>query len=175
MFIYNNLSKYGLIAKLFHWLTAVGLLIQIPLGFYLVDLDFDETRINIEQFHILIGLIIFYIVLGRLLFKLLSTSPVFDDNNFPGQKFIAKLNHLLLYLTLLTVTFSGILKKLFNGENLIIFFKKINFSYNFEKAEQFYSIHVFANYFLIGLITLHVLAVLAHKFLFKENIVKRIL
>ena len=31
MFIYNNLSKYGLIAKLFHWLAAVGLLIQIPL------------------------------------------------------------------------------------------------------------------------------------------------
>ena len=38
MSIFNNISKYGLLAKLIHWLTAAGLLIQIPLGFYLVDL-----------------------------------------------------------------------------------------------------------------------------------------
>ena len=45
MSIFNKISKYGLLAKLIHWLTAAGLLIQIPLGFYLVDLDFDQTRV----------------------------------------------------------------------------------------------------------------------------------
>lgn len=79
-----------------------------------------------------------------------------------------------MYLTLLTITISGILKKLFNGESLIIFFKKINLIYSFELSEQFYEIHVFANYILIGLIALHILAVLFHKFLLKENILKRI-
>jgi cytochrome b561 len=76
---------------------------------------------------------------------------------------------------LLTVTSSGILKKLFNGEGLIIFFKKIILTYNYELSEQFYSIHILANYVLIGLITLHILAVLFHKLLFKENILKRII
>ena len=175
MSLLNNKSKYGLLSQLFHWLTAAGLLIQIPLGFYLVDLDFDQTRVDIENYHILFGLIIFYITLIRLTFKLLSPSPNFNDNAFPGQKFIARLNHLLLYLTLLTVTSSGILKKLFNGESLIIFFKKINLTYNYELSEQFYSIHILANYALIGLITLHILAVLFHKFFLKENILKRIL
>ena len=52
MSIFNNISKYGLLAKLIHWLTAAGLLIQIPLGFYLVDLDFDQTRVDIENYHI---------------------------------------------------------------------------------------------------------------------------
>ena len=175
MSILNNKIKYGLLSKLFHWLTAAGLIVQIPLGFYLVDLDFDQARVDIENYHILFGLIIFYITLIRLIFKVLTPIPDFKGSAFLGQKFIAKLNHLLLYLTLLTVTFSGILKKLFNGESLVVFFKKINLTYNYELSEQFYSIHILANYALIGLITLHILAVLFHKFFLRENILKRIL
>ena len=175
MSILNNKSKYGLLSKLFHWLTAAGIIIQIPLGFYLVDLDFDQSRVDIENYHILFGLIIFYATLLRLIFKLLTPTPNFKDNAFPGQKFLAKLNHFFLYFALLSITISGILKKLFNGESLIIFFKKINLTYNYELSEQFYSIHVLTNYALIGLITLHILAVLFHKFLLKENILKRIL
>ena len=175
MSILNNKSKYGLLSKLFHWLTAAGLLIQIPLGFYLVDLDFDQTRVDIENYHILFGLIIFYVTLIRLTFKLISPAPNFNDNAFPGQKILAKLNHFFLYLALLTITISGIFKKLFNGESLVIFFKKINLPYNYEISEQFYSIHILANYALIGLISLHILAVLFHKFLLKEDILKRIL
>ena len=175
MSVLNNKSKYGLLSKLFHWLTAAGLLIQIPLGFYLVDLDFDQTRVDIENYHILFGLIIFYVTLVRLIFKLLTPIPNFKGGTFPGQKFIAKLNHLLLYLTLLTVTSSGILKKLFNGESLNIFFKKINLTYNYELSEQFYSIHILANYALIGLISLHILATLFHRLFLRENILKRIL
>ena len=175
MSMLNNKSKYGLLSKLFHWLTAAGLIVQIPLGFYLVDLDFDQTRVDIENYHILFGLIIFYATLVRLIFKLLTPAPDFKGSAFLGQKFIAKLNHFFLYLALLTITISGIFKKLFNGESLIIFFKKISLTYSFELSEQFYSIHILANYALIGLITLHILAVLFHKFLLRENILKRIL
>ena len=175
MSILNNKSKYGLLSKLFHWLTAAGLIVQIPLGFYLVDLEFDQSRVDIENYHILFGLIIFYATLIRLIFKLLTPTPDFKDNAFPGQKILAKLNHFFLYFALLSITISGILKKLFNGESLIIFFKKINLTYNYELSEQFYSIHVLANYVLIGLIALHILAVLFHKFLLRENILKRIL
>ena len=103
MSILNNKSNYGLLSKLFHWLTAAGLLIQIPLGFYLVDLDFDQTRIGIENYHILFGLIIFYVTLVRLISKLLTPTPDFKGSAFLGQKFISKLNHLLLYLTLLKI------------------------------------------------------------------------
>lgn len=170
----NNKSKYGLLSKLFHWLTAAGLIVQIPLGFYLVDLDFDQSRVDIENYHILFGLIIFYITLIRLTFKLLSPTPNFNDNAFPAQKILAKLNHFFLYLALLTITISGIFKKLFNGENLVIFFKKINLTYNYELSEQFYSIHILANYILIGLVALHILAALFHKFFLRENILKRI-
>ena len=175
MSILNNNLEYGLLSKLFHWLTAAGLIVQIPLGFYLVDLEFDQSRVDIENYHILFGLIIFYATLIRLIFKLLTPTPDFKDNAFPGQKFLAKLNHILLYLTILSITISGILKKLFNGETLVIFFKEFKTQDNFELAELFYDIHVFSNYFIIVLITIHIMAVVMHKFFFNDNLIKKIL
>jgi cytochrome b561 len=175
MSILNTKTKYGLLSKLFHWLTAAGLLIQIPLGFYLVDLEFDQSRVDIENYHILFGLIIFYVTLIRMIFKLFTPTPDFKESAFLVQKTLAKLNHFFLYLALLTITISGIFKKLFNGESMIIFFKKIDLKYNFELSEQFYLIHILANYVLIGLIVLHIFAVLFHKYFLKENILKRIL
>ena len=126
MHVKNTLTEYGLISKLLHWISAVLLFIQIPLGFYLVDLDFGPERLTIEDIHVTVGLSIFYLVILRLLYKIFNPAPRLEPSVFKGQKFLAKLNHIMLYVTILSVTISGILKKLFNGETLMIIFKKIN-------------------------------------------------
>ena len=171
----NTLTEYGIISKVLHWFSAILLLIQIPLGFYLVDLDFGEERLSVENIHIVIGLSIFYLIVIRLLNKIFNPTPKLDPSIFKGQKFIAKLNHILLYVAILSITISGILKKLFNGETLVIFFKEIKIQDNFELADQFYNIHIFSNYTIIALITLHISAVIIHKLFFNENLLKKIL
>ena len=174
MHLNNTLTEYGLISKVLHWLSAILLFIQIPLGFYLVDLDFGEERIAFENIHIILGLTIFYLVIIRLIKNIINPTPKLDASIFKGQKFLAKMNHVLLYVTILSITISGILKKLFNGEILIIFFKKIKLNDNFELAEIFYDVHVFSNYLMISLIALHVLAVIIHKLFFNDNLLKKI-
>ena len=77
---------------------------QIPLGFYLVDLDFGPERLNIENIHIIIGLSLFYLVILRLVSKIINPTPKLDPSIFKGQKFLAKLNHLLLYLSLIHIS-----------------------------------------------------------------------
>ena len=171
----NTLTEYGSISKIFHWLSAAVLLIQIPLGFYLVDLDFSEKRLTIESIHVILGLSIFYLTLLRLIYKLFNPTPSLGNNIFPGQRLIAKLNHILLYLSILVITTSGALKKLFNGEMLDLFLFDIEIKDNFELAELFYDIHILSNYTLIALISLHIFAVIVHKLLFKENLLKKIL
>ena len=175
MHVKNTLTEYGLISKLFHWISALLLFIQIPLGFYLVDLDFGPERLSIENIHVVIGLSIFYLVILRLISKIINPNPKLELSIFKGQRFLAKLNHVLLYVTILSITISGILKKLFNGETLVIVFKKIRIEDNFELSEIFYDIHVFSNYLIIALITLHIMAVIIHKFLFNDNLLKKIL
>ena len=175
MHVKNTLTEYGIISKFFHWLSAALLLVQIPLGFYLVDLDFGQERITLESIHIYLGLTIFYLIIFRLINNLLNSTPKLNPPLFKGQKLIAKLNHRLLYLTILAITVSGIFKKLFNGESLVIFFKEIKVNDNYSLAEQFYDVHIIANYILIILIILHISAVIVHKLFFNENLLKKIL
>ena len=175
MHIKNTITEYGVISKILHWVSALLLLIQIPIGFYLVDLDFGEQKINIENIHIIIGLSIFYLVILRLFVKIINPTPKLEPSIFKGQKFLAKLNHLLLYVTILSITISGILKKLFNGETLVILFKEIKIQDNFEIADQFYEIHILSNYLMIALIAIHILAVIVHKFFFNDSLLKRML
>ena len=171
----NSLTEYGSISKIFHWLSAAVLIIQIPLGFYLVDMDFGDKRLTVESIHVTLGLSIFYLILFRLLYKTLNPTPRLQNSLFPGQKIIAKLNHIFLYVSILVITISGALKKLFNGEELDMFFFNIEIKDNFELAEIFYEIHIVGNYTLIALISLHIFAVIVHKLLFKENLLKKIL
>ena len=171
----NNLTEYGFISKIFHWLSAAVLFAQIPLGFYLVDLDFSDKRLTIESIHVTLGLSIFYLTILRLFYKLINPTPSLKKSVFPGQKIIAKLNHVFLYVSILVITISGALKKLFNGEILDLFFFDLEIKDNFDLAELFYEIHIFGNYTLIALILLHISAVIIHKVLFKENLLRRIL
>ena len=150
----NNLTEYGLISKIFHWLSAAVLFAQIPLGLYLVDLDFSEKRLFIENVHVTIGLSIFYITILRLIYKLFNPTPALGNSVFIGQRVIAKL---------------------FNGEMLDLFLLDLEIKDNFDLAEIFYEIHIFGNYTLIALILLHISAVIIHKILFKENLLRRIL
>lgn len=172
----NTISKYGLISKLFHWVTLSFLIVQIPLGLYLVEMEFSEDRINLENIHVNLGLIIFYIILIRLIWKILNPKPFLNYNSFPGQVYLAKINHFLLYICLISVPISGILKKLYTGEKLNLFFTKIKLAEtNFELSDFFYQLHILSNYILILLIIIHIFAVIVHHVIFKDKILKKML
>ena len=175
MHLRNTLTEYGLISKLLHWMSALLLFAQIPLGFYLVDLDFGTERIGLENIHVTVGLTIFYLVILRLLYKMFNPTPKLEPSLFKGQKFLAQLNHIMLYVTILSITISGIFKKLFNGETLTIIFQQIKIQDNFQLGELFYDIHIVSNYILIVLIVIHILAVIVHKLFFDDNLLKKML
>ena len=110
MRIFNTISEYGIISKSFHWLSAAVLIIQIPLGMYLVDMDFSEKRLTIENIHVAVGISIFYLTILRLIYKTFNPTPNLNNNIFPGQKIIAKLNHVFLYISILSFFLFNVLK-----------------------------------------------------------------
>ena len=175
MQLLNSKIQYGLLAKLFHWITFIALIIQVPFGFYLVGLEFSDRRIDLENIHILVGISIFYITLFRLIWKFLNQKPKEWKSHFKGQALIASANHFLLYLTIFAITVSGILKKLYMGETLNFIFFKYGFEKdNFILADTYYQVHIYANYLLLALVTLHILAVIVHHFIFKDKILRKI-
>ena len=176
MKLFNSTSGYGLLAKLFHWVTLIVLIIQVPFGFYLVGMEFSDRRIDLENIHILIGISIFYFVLIRLIWKMINPRPKKWKEFFSGQNLIASFNHFLLYLSIFAITISGVLKKLYMGEKLnFLLFQYAFKETDFQLADSFYVIHIYANYLLLGLISLHILAVITHHLVFKEKILKKML
>ena len=176
MKLFNSTSGYGLLAKLFHWVTLIVLIIQVPFGFYLVGMEFSDRRIDLENIHILIGISIFYFVLIRLIWKMINPRPKKWKEFFSGQNLIASFNHFLLYLSIFAISISGVLKKLYMGEKLnFLLFQYAFKETDFQLADSFYVIHIYANYLLLGLISLHILAVITHHFIFKEKILKKML
>ena len=175
MKIFNSHNEYGLLAKLFHWITFIILIAQIPFGFYLVGLEFSDERIELENIHILVGITVFYITLFRLIWKFFNPNPSENKSFFKGQVFLGKVNHFLLYLSIFTITISGILKKLYMGETLnFIFFKYGLKKDNFILADAFYEVHIYANYLLLALVILHILAVVVHHLILKDKILSKI-
>ena len=82
MKIYNSVKEYGLLGKLFHWITFLALLLQVPFGFYLVGLEFSSERIELENIHILVGITIFYFTLFRLIWKFFKKAIIQLPSNF---------------------------------------------------------------------------------------------
>ena len=83
--------------------------------------SFSEKRLTVESIHVILGLTIFYLTIFRLIYKSFNPTPTLQNSIFSGQKVIAKLNHIFLYIAVFVITISGVLKKLYNGEmiNLI--------------------------------------------------------
>ena len=171
----NNEIKYGIISILFHWITFLILIFQIPLGFYLADLEFSDFKLSIENYHSIFGIIIFYITLLRIIWKFINVSPLETNKMESWQSIVSKINHWLLYLSLLAITSSGVVKKLLSGEDVNFLFTSISLDYfNFEIVEVAEKVHVSASIFLVILIVLHILAVLYHHIFLKDPILKKI-
>ena len=132
MKFFNNEIKYGIISILFHWITFLILIFQIPLGFYLADLEFSDFKLSIENYHSIFGIIIFYITLLRIIWKFINVSPLETNKMESWQSIVSKINHWLLYLSLLAITSSGVVKKLLSGEDVNFLFTSVSlYHFNF--------------------------------------------
>ena len=175
MKFFNNEIKYGIISILFHWITFLILIFQIPLGFYLADLEFSDFKLSIENYHSIFGIIIFYITLLRIIWKFINVSPLETNKMESWQSIVSKINHWLLYLSLLAITSSGVVKKLLSGEDVNFLFTYVTLDYfNFEIVEIAEKTHLYATILLIVLLVLHILAVLYHHIFLKDPILKKI-
>lgn len=176
MKITNDTNSYGFLARLFHWITFVILLFQLPLGIYLDNLEFSEFKLSIENVHIIIGMTIFYITLLRLIWKSINTKPIDNISMSKIQIIASQVVHGLFYMTLLVITISGISKLLMSGEEVNFIIMKVSIDYyNFDLADKFYAIHALSAYFLLILFSIHLSAVIYHHAFQKDKILRKML
>lgn len=112
--------KYGRVAQLFHWLSALLIVVLIPMGFWMQSAE-PAVKPLLYKTHVLIGLSVLGITVLRLVWRWLDTTPDLPAGLEGRQRLAYQGIHWLLYLVLLVMAASGIALNLTSGLSDVLF------------------------------------------------------
>ncbi|HTV87234.1 MAG TPA: cytochrome b [Dyella sp.] len=177
MSLRSDKRQWGSIAKLFHWLVALGILVNGVWGLLMTDMSPSMSKISIYALHKSIGLTILALFFLRLAWRLYDRAP--PDEPAPlWQRVAAHATHALLYGLILAMPLSGWWYNSLHGFPLQ-WFKLFNLpalaGKNEELAHTAHAIHEYLFYLLLLVLIAHVGAALKHHFFDKDNVLRRML
>lgn len=174
----GKVEVYSIAARTLHWLTVALLLVQIPLGLYMVSYgartNFAAPTAQMYDSHKLIGMVILLLVVTRLAYRLTAGAPGPEPTIQPWQRIVSEIVHWILYAMLLIVPIIGWLAVSYYGpfEPFGIKLPRLA-SDNATNAEYYFFVHRIMGFLLIGLIGMHVGAALMHFIVHKDNVLGR--
>lgn len=172
------LARYGAVAQLAHWLTALLLAGAFAVGFYMVGLKLSPTKLQLFSYHKWIGVTVFAVTLLRLAWRLWSPPPALPAAMPAWERRSAEITHRLLYLLVVAVPLSGWLMSSAKGFQTV-YFAVLPIPDLLDKnaalGAALESVHWTLNKLLLGVVTVHVLAALKHQFVNRDEVMQRML
>jgi cytochrome b561 len=165
--------KYALTSRILHWVMAVLIIFLLGLGIFMSDFLSKESpnRLDVYNLHKSLGVVVLILVFLRILNRLLTRTPALPFAISALEKKLAKFGHLALYFLMFLTPFSGYLMSSFAGYPVKLFAIELPnfFEANFEIAHFFAETHSLCAFSLLGLIVIHILAVIRHRFFDKPG------
>jgi cytochrome b561 len=171
------IGRYRPLAKAFHWLTALLVLLTIPAALTMLTPGIERSLQDpLFTFHKNIGVVIFVLVALRLAYRLINPPPPLPASVPAWQRHVASLTHWLLYGLLFAMASSGYIRVTAGGFPLEVFDplglpRPVPRSE--EVAEIAKGIHAALRYPLIALIVLHIGAALHHALIKRDGVFQR--
>ena len=178
----NTATSYGSLARTFHWLIALGILMMIPLGWiaHLAPMqDADQIALKTALFstHKTLGVAIFLLALGRILWAIVQPRPVPLHPERRAETTLAEAVHWALYAALVIVPLSGWIEHAATDGFAPIwwpFGQDLPFVPNDPAlAETFATVHFLAQWLLVGALVLHVAGAIKHAVLDRDATLRR--
>jgi len=183
---------YTFPARALHWLVALLIFIQFPIAFYMTYRGYEMPAINDKgeavkgvfdaitgffySWHKLIGLTIFFLVLGRIAYRLIRGVPPSDPSVPRPLTGVAHFVHWSLYALLIAVPVIGY-RGISYGRYLDVFGISLPAvtEKNEDLSKEVLGWHETAAFLLLGFVMLHVGAAVYHRFIRKDRVVERML
>ena len=173
----NTVEGYGLIAIMFHWISAIAIIGLFCLGYWMVDLTYYSSWYEpAPHIHKSIGLLLLGLTIIRLIWRFLTAQPKPESNHQPWEKRVAKLAHRALYSLMLLIMCSGIMISTADGRDIWIFdWFSVPFPNAFieDQADVAGLVHQYLAYSLMTLVVFHAAGAIKHHFIDKDNTLKR--
>lgn len=165
-------------AKLFHWSTALLIIVMFALGWLAVTWPLSPTKIQLFNWHKSLGLFILAWVLLRLSWRLTHPAPALPGELSRIERWAAHLSHGALYFLMLAMPVSGWVINsaadfplkwfgLFSVPQLVAPDESLQ-----DTAE---AVHFTLFWTLLGIVVLHTAAALHHHYIRKNNVLRRML
>lgn len=170
-------AQYNRTAITLHWLVAVLLLGQFLFGWYLGDVPRNTPERGILiNLHKSTGILIGLLILLRIIWRLTHAAPPLPASTPRWQQRAACISHGVLYASMLLMPLSGYLAsnfskhgvKLFNMVRLAPWGSDDKVIYGF-----FNQTHKLTALVLAAFVVLHVLAVIKHQLIDRDNLISR--
>lgn len=181
MQIKNTHERFGVVSKTFHWL----IFILITLQFYLIWTFESMLKINPARgtymfFHKSVGLTILLVAIAWIIWRRFNVLPTPLPNQYSWQHYLAKTTHILLLIGIVAMPLTGIVMGMAAGRSLDWFgiYTITPFSFvphNDVLAGRLKLTHEIIATALVGLVILHTLGALVHHFIYKDNVLRRML
>ena len=101
---------YGTVARLFHWVTVLLILIMIPVGLTMIQEIPRPLQDRLFIIHKGLGPVVLVVVLLRLAWRVFNPPPPLPASVPPLQQRVAGLVHAGLYAALLVMAISGYIR-----------------------------------------------------------------
>ncbi|WP_341582419.1 cytochrome b [Marinobacter metalliresistant] len=179
MQIRNTASSYGLVAIAIHWLVALAIFGLFGLGYWMVDLSYyHEWYKRAPDIHRSVGILLLAVMVFRIIWKVLSVSPVSPPGHKSWEIRSAHLLHALVYVLILVAMASGYLISTADGSSISVFgwFEVPSVTGQIKGMEDVAgTVHYWTTWTIVGLALVHAAGALKHHLIDRDNTLLRML
>jgi|JFJP01.1.fsa_nt_gi cytochrome b561 len=159
----QHIDKYSTSVRFLHWLMAILFTVIIVMGFVMVE--FKESKPwGLYELHKSLGILVFGLLFIRLFMRAVSKAPPLPADTALVARLVAHITVAFMYICMIIMPISGYL--LSNSAGFPVKFFGIELpvllAKNPELSEKIGQLHEIGGWVFVGLITLHILGVIAH-------------
>ena len=170
-------SPYGLVARTLHWVVAVLIIALIPLGWYMIRLDYYHPwSHDALALHKGLGMVVLFLAAIMISWQIALHRTRITVARKPWEELAAKITHILLYALMLVVPVTGYIVSTSAGAGVSVF-ELFEVPAVLPKSvplrDAVISVHYYFAYVGAGLIALHVGGALKHHFIDRDDTLRR--
>jgi cytochrome b561 len=165
-------------SKWLHWLVAISVIIQAPLGIIISNAELGAWQDRLYNFHKSMGVLILILMVLRVLNRITVGAPAPEPTIAGWQKTVSSAVHGALYVLLILQPLVGYWANSAFGASTPFFglfeIPAIVAS-NEPLANRLFALHRWIGIALVLLVGLHVAAALQHYFIQRDGVLQRML
>jgi len=168
---------YSAIARLFHWVVAALILLMLPIGIVMANVDVGPAQDTLYHLHRSIGVILLPLMLARLIYRLKHPPPL-PVTVSAAQRRAARITHWALYGILpLQAMVGWIATSAYRAPILVFWMFDLPPIWPVDRpfSEMLFDVHRAMGFAVVALVVIHIGAALFHHFVLKDVVLRRMI